>query len=170
MRGAECVTQATPAPGPARRGHTRREEQGHRERRDDRLTTRPTRARSEKSICQNGREVAGLTLPEYGVLVVVHTRNGSGVVALQREINIDKAWISPTLSSLVTKNLVVSEPDPDDARRTVFKATPRGKRAVEALVERAIERQKRILRGFTTEDVKQLMDYLARVQENVDPE
>lgn len=113
-------------------------------------------------------EVAGLTLPEYRVLAVLHSRGPSGVVALQQAMLIDKAWISRTLSGLATKMLVVSDPDPDDARRTVFSVTAKGRRSAEALIERALERQQRILRGLAREEVKQLMSLLRRVQENVD--
>lgn len=116
---------------------------------------------------REAEEVAGLTLPEYRVLVVLHSRGPSGVAGLQQVILIDKAWISRTLTGLTAKTLVVSEADPADARRTVFSVTVKGKRAADALIERAIERQERIMRGLTREETKQLMNFLSRIQENI---
>jgi DNA-binding MarR family transcriptional regulator len=81
---------------------------------------------------REAREVAGLTLPEYRVLAILHSRGPAGVVALQQAMLIDKAWISRTLTSLVAKRLVVSEPDAADARRTVYSATPEGQGAAPA--------------------------------------
>src|SRR5687767_1434999 len=76
---------------------------------------------------REAEEVAGLSLPEYRVLVVMHSKGASGVVALQQAMLIDKAWISRTLTSLGEKGLVASKPDPGDARRTVFTLTSRGR-------------------------------------------
>lgn len=113
-------------------------------------------------------EAAGLSLPEYRVLVVLHSHRALGVVAMQQVMRIDKAWISRTLARLAEKGLVISRPDPTDARRTVFRLTAAGRRSAELLIERALERQRRILRGLRPREVEQLMDLLARVQRNVD--
>lgn len=113
-------------------------------------------------------EAAGLSLPEYRVLAVLSGHGAMGVVAMQQAMRIDKAWISRTLARLAVKGLVVSRPDPRDARRTVFRLTAAGKRAAELLIARALERQRRILRGLQPREVEQLMDLLARIQRNVD--
>jgi len=117
---------------------------------------------------QEAQEVAGLTLPEYRVLVVLHLTGAMGVNALQRTIGIDKAWISRTLAKLATKALVVSALHNQDGRRSEFRLTARGKHAAEALIERAINRQAKIFEGFAPEEVASLMGYLGRIQANVE--
>jgi DNA-binding MarR family transcriptional regulator len=117
---------------------------------------------------REAQEAAGLTLPEYRVLVILHSHGPSGVSALQQALLIDKAWISRTLASLVAKKLVVSNPDVVDARRTVFRVTPDGARSAVALIDKALARQKRILRGLARSEVDQLLDVLGRIQSNVD--
>src|SRR3546814_2988243 len=72
---------------------------------------------------QESQALAGLSLPEYRVLVVLHSLGASGVTALQQIMLIDKAWVSRTLSSLTEKKMVNSEAEPSDARRKVFKDT-----------------------------------------------
>jgi len=81
---------------------------------------------------------------------------------------IDKAWISRTLGKLVDKAMVVSTPDENDARRTLFSLTAKGRRAAKALIERATQRQELILRGISDVDRKTLIELLSRVQKNVD--
>lgn len=117
---------------------------------------------------REAKEVAGLSLPEYRVLVVLQSQGPSGVVALQQAMLIDKAWVSRTLTSLTSKALVLSEADPGDARRTVFSVTSKGKRAAEALIAQALKRQKCIMRGLDDQQTQQLASLLARIQENVD--
>jgi DNA-binding MarR family transcriptional regulator len=119
---------------------------------------------------QESLEVSGLSLPEYRVLVVLQNLGVAGVVALQKAMLIDKAWISRTLASLVQKKLVTSQADAGDARRTLFRATAKGERAAEALMERAFQRQERILQGFSAKEVQQLLTYLDRIQANVEPD
>lgn len=119
---------------------------------------------------QESMAVAGLTLPEYRVLVVLQSHGEGGVAGLQRAMLIDKAWISRTLASLSTKKFVSVKPDPNDARRTLFYLTSKGERAASDLIARAIERQKRILRDFSAKEVQQFLSYLERVQSNVEPD
>jgi len=118
---------------------------------------------------QESLEVCGLSLPEYRVLVVLQNLGEAGVVALQKAMLIDKAWISRTLTSLAAKKLVTSQADANDARRTLFRVTAKGQRAAEALMERAFKRQERILQGFSAKEVQQLLAFLDRVQVNVEP-
>ncbi|WP_158213273.1 MarR family winged helix-turn-helix transcriptional regulator [Pigmentiphaga sp. NML080357] len=117
---------------------------------------------------RNAQEVAGLTLPEYRCLVILATRGSMGVTPLCHALHIDKAWVSRTLAKLVRAGLVGSVPDPADARRTIFSITPKGRQTSEALIARAMERQSRVLDGFSGADVEQLLALLRRMQENAD--
>jgi DNA-binding MarR family transcriptional regulator len=112
--------------------------------------------------------VAGLSLPEYRVMAVLESLGQQGVAGLQETMLIDKAWISRTLGKLVHKGLAVSAPDENDARRTLFSLTTKGRRAAHALIEQATERQELILRGVNAHDRKYLIELLSRIQENVD--
>lgn len=112
--------------------------------------------------------IAGLGLAEYRVLVVLASTGPQGVAGLQEAMLIDKAWISRTLAKLVEKGLAVSAADENDARRTFFSLTSKGRRVAKELIERAKLRQELILRGITEHDRKLLVELLSRVQENVD--
>jgi len=117
---------------------------------------------------RDANEVAGLRLPEYRVLTVLHSRGPSGVVELQQAMLIDKAWISRTLTALVKKRLVTAAPDANDLRRTTYAVTEKGGKAALALIERALQRQKRILKGLKPEEIERMIGALTKVQANVD--
>ena len=117
---------------------------------------------------QEAQEVAGLTLPEYRVLTVLHSLGPTGVVSLQRAMRIDKAWISRTLAKLVDKRLVASGADNQDGRRSLFRVTAKGKSVAQALIERAVIRQARIFQGFEKQEVITLISLLSRIQGNVE--
>lgn len=117
---------------------------------------------------RDAAQVAGLKLPEYRVLVVLANLGPQGVASLQEAMLIDKAWISRTLGKLVKKGLAVSAADQSDARRTLFSPTTKGRQAAKALIERATQRQERILHGIDALERQRLVELLTRVQENVD--
>jgi DNA-binding MarR family transcriptional regulator len=112
--------------------------------------------------------LAGLGLPEYRVMVVLASSEPQGVVGLQEAMLIDKAWISRTLGKLVDKGMVTSAGDDNDARRTLFSLTAKGRQAAKALIDQATQRQELILRGINDRDRQKLVELLSRVQENVD--
>lgn len=115
----------------------------------------------------DSQEVAGLSLPEYRILVVLFSQGPSGVSVLQQQMLIDKAWISRTLAGLAAKKLVVSHADATDGRRTVFALTAAGKKSAQALITKAHARQQRILGGLSKTELKQLDGYLSRIHDNV---
>lgn len=117
---------------------------------------------------RDAERIAGLGLPEYRVLVVLASTGPQGVAGLQEAMLIDKAWISRTLNKLVKKKLAVSTFDDNDARRSLFKLTPKGCLAAKRLTQRAKERQEQILRNINQHDRKRLFELLSQVQDNVD--
>lgn len=117
---------------------------------------------------REAQRVAGLSLPEYRVLTVLYSRGAMGVVALEKTMLIDRAWISRTLNKLTQKKLVVSQSDDVDGRRSQFFVTSQGEEAARTLIDSSLKRQKRIYDGLATEEVKMLESLLSRVQDNVD--
>src|SRR3546814_2418346 len=111
--------------------------------------------------------ISTLTYTLFPYTTLFHSLGASGVKALQQIMLSDKAWVSRTLSSLTEKKMVTSEPEPSDARRTVFKVIKEGRHAAQILIKHALERQKRIFKGFKPQEKQLLFEYLERVQANV---
>lgn len=112
------------------------------------------------------QEVAGLSLTEYRILMVLLSRGASGVAALQRTTFIDKAWISRVLPRLANKGLVAPAPDPADKRRKAVALTNEGKRIASVLKRRAVARQKRVLGNVSAKERATLIALLKKVQKN----
>ena len=113
------------------------------------------------------RRAAELSLPEYRVLTVLLSQGPLGVAGLQSLMQIDKAWISRTLSRLAEKDLVESSADQSDARRTSYRLTAKGRRTASSLMKRALKREEQILGGIEGKDRARLLSLLDRVQQNV---
>jgi DNA-binding MarR family transcriptional regulator len=114
------------------------------------------------------RRAAELSLPEYRVLTVLQDKGPLGVAGLQSLMQIDKAWISRTLSRLADKGLVDSSADDTDARRTSYRLTAQGRRTATSLMKRAVKREEQILAGVEGKDRARLFSLLDRVQQNID--
>jgi len=117
---------------------------------------------------RDAQEVAGLSLPEYRCMATLATKGSMGVIALCQAMMIDKAWVSRTLSRLQDKGLVASASDREDARRTVYGTTPKGRRLARRLIQRALQRQRAVLEGLSEAERRQLAALLARMQHNAD--
>ncbi len=121
------------------------------------------------ALTQRELEAAeAMTLPEYRVLVTLHSTGSAGVSALQRALMLDKAWISRTVARLVAKGLAHQVADIRDARRTVIGLTPAGVHTAARLLRRAKRRQARILSTLSAEEVSQLFALTSRIQARVD--
>ncbi len=113
-------------------------------------------------------ELAGVTLPEYRILAILHSAGPAGVVALQQALFIDKAWISRTVAKLQERGLVSPSSDPADARRTLLRLTPNGERVAVLLTERSLQRQARVLKDLSPTEIQQFYALVARIQRGVD--
>jgi DNA-binding MarR family transcriptional regulator len=122
----------------------------------------------ERLVELEARRAAELSLPEYRVLTMLLSQGPLGVAALQSVMQIDKAWISRTLTRLAGKGLVDSSADPSDARRTAYRLTPQGRRTASSLIKRAVKREEQILAGIEGKDRTRLLSLLDRVQQNID--
>lgn len=112
--------------------------------------------------------LAGVTLPEYRILAILHSGGPAGVVALQQALFIDKAWISRTVAKLQERGLVSPSSDPADARRTLLSLTPRGQRVAVLLTERSLQRQARVLKNLSPAEIRQFYELVGRIQRGVD--
>lgn len=84
-----------------------------------------------------------------------------------RAIQIDKAWVSRTLSRLEEKGLVQALSDPSDGRKSFYEPTAAGKRASQKLLSEAYARRAAYYQGFIESEKIVLREMLARVQGNV---
>lgn len=137
---------------------------------DNMLGHRLTRLSSaiEQLAEREAARAAELSLPEYRVLIVLLDKGPLGVAGLQSVLQIDKAWISRTLTRLSGKGLVDSAADKTDARRTSYRLTAQGRRTATSLMKRATKREEQILDGVEGKDRARFLSVLDRIEQNVE--
>lgn len=116
---------------------------------------------------RDAQQLAGLSLPEYRVLVLLDALKGAGVIALQDAMSIDKAWVSRTLGKLLARKLVRQQPDTTDGRRISYQVTDAGRQVADRLFRQAVIRHGKFYEGFSAEEQETLISLLDRVEANV---
>jgi DNA-binding MarR family transcriptional regulator len=93
-----------------------------------------THARLWDQVETRMRQVSGLTMSRYDVLMQLDTAGGRlRLTELAEEVVLSASGLSKLLDRMAESGLITREPDPDDARSTFAAITPRGR----ALVRRA---------------------------------
>lgn len=85
---------------------------------------------------------------------------GARMVALAEAAGVTKQSMAYLVSSLVEQDLVRVDPDPTDGRARLVTLTPRGRLAVEALVDLSMEAERRLADGMGADRVK-VLNHLA---------
>jgi DNA-binding MarR family transcriptional regulator len=116
---------------------------------------------------KQSREQVGLSLPEYRVLTLVCSQGEVSVSSVCTLLTIDKAWVSRTLTKLMSKKLVSVTNDVNDARRTVYSPTSEGLDKCQRLIALARQRQTELLEGFTLLEKAQLVSMMERMRQNL---
>ncbi len=121
------------------------------------------------------RSAARLYQKEYGVgatewrmLVMLTRKPESSVAEASETIGIDKAAVSRALAALEKKGLVDAIVPKGDPRRRRWLLTEAGKSMHEAILAIALDRQRKLLDGFSEGDVKAFNGYLTRFLENLE--
>jgi DNA-binding MarR family transcriptional regulator len=112
------------------------------------------------------QQEAGLSLPEHRCLSVIAKYRATTVTAICAASQIDKAWVSRTLTRLQDKGLVVAGLDPQDGRRTLYTITLKGNKLAAKLLQKSRERQAMFFSGFSLQDKQQLMQMLEKIETN----
>ncbi|MBO6561315.1 MAG: MarR family transcriptional regulator [Nisaea sp.] len=121
--------------------------------------------RFTRSAARHYQERFGIGAMDWRMLVMLTREPGSSVSHAARTIGIDKAAVSRCLKRLEADGLAA--PD-DSARRRDWYLTAKGHALHAEVLDVALERQRKLLDGFSEEDVGRLNGYLARFLDNLD--
>jgi DNA-binding MarR family transcriptional regulator len=111
------------------------------------------------------REWLGIGINNARVVNALSRCPGITAMDLTSETGLDKAVISRSLHVLRGKNMIRF----DDAsrRRRKIELTPAGVALAARIMRMMVDRERRLLRGFSANDKMQLVDYLQRMLANV---
>ena len=80
---------------------------------------------------------------------------------------LDKAAVSRSVSELEKMGIIDVRPDKSDKRRQIIALTRKGLSLHDRIVKLAIAREQKLLEGFSVSERKILLDYLIRLQSQV---
>lgn len=110
----------------------------------------------------------GIGAMDWRMLVMLAREPGSSVSHASRTIGIDKAAVSRSLKRLEKTGLVRSHTAGPDDRRRDWSLTGKGTRLHAKVLDLALDRQKKLLAGFSRDEVQAFTAYLARFLDNLD--
>ncbi len=101
-------------------------------------------------------EALGVSAPRLSVLSVLVFSGPRRIGELARAEQVEPPTISRLVDALVRDGLVVREPDPDDARAVIVRATPEGRRTLERGRAQRLEALEASLRGLSDRELRAL--------------
>lgn len=110
----------------------------------------------------------GIGATEWRVLVMLTRHPGAGVQDAAETIGIDKGAVSRALSALGKKGLVLSSESGEDGRRRSWTLTKAGRKMHAEILQIALDRQLKLLRGFSAQEVAAFVDMLRRFLDNLE--
>jgi DNA-binding MarR family transcriptional regulator len=125
------------------------------------------RALAQHMLLHVDREL-GLNLAEYRVLSILAERKSPSIKDIAVHTQLDKAHVTRALADLAVRGLVTQAVDKRDRRLRVVALTRAGQAMVTATLPMAIERQKRLERRLTAEELRVLWKALAVLSEEVE--
>lgn len=117
-------------------------------------------------LCEGGY---GITRREWGLLMWL-AEHPAGVppTELARQVGLDRARTSRTLTSLLAKKLITREPAPGDKRQARVALTPAGRAVHDALLPQIKALNQGLLQGLAPEAIEALDQTLAALQARAD--
>lgn len=114
------------------------------------------------------QDAFGIGAMDWRMLVMMTRAPGCSVAQASRTIGIDKGAVSRSLARLEQLGLAVASCDFPDARKKSWTLTAKGRDLHERILRVALARQRRLLSGFSPDDVAQLTHLLTRILDNLD--
>ena len=86
--------------------------------------------------------------------------DGLAVSEIARRVHVDKSWISRSVRDLEARNLVQTQPDPIDPRRTLVALSVEGQEQLEIVRPFALQSEVALLDGIDARLLKSLLERL----------
>lgn len=134
------------------------------------LTTRLLRLSNTLALYSSRRyrQEFGVTLPEWRVMSIVASRDGTTARDISSALATDKAWVGLTVKSLAERGYLTRALDKQDTRRVLLSLTKQGKEVHDAIMAVARRRQRRLLAALPDGAADVFSTSLALLQSEAD--
>jgi DNA-binding MarR family transcriptional regulator len=109
----------------------------------------------------------GVGINEWRILSNLRAWPGATANMICQRSGLDKAAVSRSLKLLDDAGMVRADSDPGDPRGRSMKLTDKGDELHDRLIAVALQRETRLLTGFTPAERAQLLSFVARLHANV---
>jgi len=121
--------------------------------------------RSASRVYQDRFDIGAM---DWRILVMLMREPGSSVSHASRTIGIDKAAVSRSLRRLEERGMVEARQIGDDERRKEWYLTAEGAALHDHILPLALSRQKKLLDGFSEQEVRAFTGFLSRFLTNLE--
>ena len=103
-------------------------------------------------------------------LVYIVQRKGQDVFQkdLETQFNVRGSTATEILKAMERKGLILREPLPQNKRAKKITLTPKGLAICQKNHRRIMEIENKLLTGFEQEEIRQLLEFLSRMQQNME--
>ena len=103
-------------------------------------------------------------------LVYIVQRKGQDVLQkdLETQFNVRGSTATEILKAMERKGLILREPLPQNKRAKKITLTPKGLAICQENHRRIMEIENKLLTGFEQEEIRQLLEFLSRMQQNME--
>jgi DNA-binding MarR family transcriptional regulator len=109
----------------------------------------------------------GVGITDWRIMAMLASEPWISAGRICSATGLDKAAVSRSVRALQSTGLIDIQADPTDQRRQSVALTRKGVALHDRIVKLAIEREERLLQGFSAAERKRLLDYLVRLQARV---
>ena len=109
----------------------------------------------------------GVGITDWRIMAMLASEPWISAVRICSATGLDKAAVSRSVRALQSTGLIDIQPDPTDQRRQSVALTRKGVALHDRIVKLAIEREERLLQGFSAGERKRLLEFLVRLQARV---
>lgn len=124
--------------------------------------------RFTRSAARLYQKTYGIGAMDWRMLVMLTREPDIPVSRAAQTIGIDKAAVSRSLGRLQEGGLAEAVVPETNSRRRIWRLTPKGHTLHDEILQVALARQKRLLSGFTEDDVKRFNDFLRLFMSNIE--
>ena len=110
----------------------------------------------------------GVGITEWRIIALLAVEPWIAPVQICESTGLDKAAVSRSLRDLTAEGFVVAHACDGARRRVPIALTAKGLAVHDRMVGLALERQERLLEGFSAEERAQLQDFIARMRRRVE--
>lgn len=104
---------------------------------------------------------------EWRVMAMLAVEPRISPVRICQIIGLDKGAVSREMRKLEAKGYLTVDEDPESTRRRTLELTPQGYEIHDEIIRTALERERRLLKGLSPDEVDTLLDLLVRTTANI---